>query len=74
VTFTNARPDTVELIWFGAEGSRRSYATLKTGETFSIRTRPGAVWQALNAQQMPLGHFIIEKSAGNAATAIIPKP
>jgi arylsulfatase A-like enzyme len=74
VTFTNTRPDTVELIWFGAEGSRRSYATLKTGETFSIRTRPGAVWQALDAQQMPLGHFIIEKSAGNTATAIIPKP
>ncbi|MBL9117004.1 MAG: sulfatase-like hydrolase/transferase [Verrucomicrobiaceae bacterium] len=74
VTFTNARADTVELIWFGADGSRRSYATLKAGETFSIRTRPGAVWQALDAQQMPLGHFIIEKSAGNAATAIIPKP
>jgi iduronate 2-sulfatase len=74
VTFTNARPDTVELIWFGADGSRRSYATLKAGETFTMRTRPGAVWQALDTQQKPLGHFVVTPQSGGRATAIIPKP
>lgn len=73
VTFTNAREDGVELIWHGADGARRSYATLESGGTFTIGTRPGAVWQALDAQQVPLGHFVIEQTTGNAATAIIPK-
>ena len=40
VTFTNARPDPVELIWIGADGSRKTYSTLKQDESFSIRTRP----------------------------------
>jgi iduronate 2-sulfatase len=74
VTFTNSRPDTVELVWLDADGSRRSYSRLNQGQTFSIRTRPGALWLVLDAKQQPLGHFIIEKSAGNAARAVIPKP
>jgi hypothetical protein len=74
VTFTNARPDTVELIWFGADGSRRSYATLKAGETFNMRTRPGAVWQVLDVKQAPLGHFVVAPQPGGRAQAVISNP
>lgn len=74
VTFINARPDAAELIWFGTDGSRKTYATLKQNETFSIGTRPGAVWLVRDAKQQPLGHFIIETKPGNTAKAIIPKP
>jgi len=74
VTFLNARPDAAEVIWTGADGSQRSYATLKEGETFSIRTRPGAVWLVRDGKQQPLGHFVVEPKPGSVARAVIPKP
>jgi arylsulfatase A-like enzyme len=74
VTFLNSRPDVAELIWVGADESRRTYANLKQNETFSIRTRPGAVWLVRDAKQQPLGHFVVEAKPGNIANAVIPKP
>ncbi|MBI5775741.1 MAG: zinc-dependent peptidase, partial [Verrucomicrobia bacterium] len=72
VAFTNARLEAIELIWLGPDASRKSYRTLQRGETFSIRTRPGAVWLVLGAKQQPLGHFVVAKEPGNAAQAVIP--
>jgi hypothetical protein len=72
VTFSNSRDEVVELIWVGRDGSHRSYAKLKTGESFSIRTRPGAVWLALDANQNTLGHFVVQTSVDGRATATTP--
>ncbi len=76
-TFVNRRPETVELIWLGPNGARRSYAALKTDETFSIRTRPGAVWlletSGENNDRNLLGHFVIE-ARGKTLQAVIPAP
>jgi hypothetical protein len=74
VTFTNSRPDTVELVWLGADGSRRSYSRLNQGQTFSIRTRPGALWLVLDAKQQPLGHFVVTPQSGGRAMAVISQP
>lgn len=72
VTFLNTRPDPVELIWLGPNQESRTYATLNQNETFSIRTRPGAVWLVRDAKQQSLGHFVIEAKPGKTAKAIIP--
>jgi iduronate 2-sulfatase len=74
VTFLNARPEAAELIWLGADGSRKTYVTLKQNESFSIHTRPGAVWLVRDAQQQSLGHFLVKPTPGNTAKAIIPQP
>ncbi|MBL8811216.1 MAG: sulfatase-like hydrolase/transferase [Planctomycetaceae bacterium] len=77
VTFVNHRPETAELIWLGPDGARRSYATLRENETFSIRTRPGAVWLlemvGENNDRQLLGHFLVE-AKGKALQAVIPAP
>lgn len=70
VTFVNRRPEPVELIWLGPDGTRRTYATLRQGETFSIRTRPGAVWLLETSNQQLLGHFRIEPGAGSLTAAV----
>ncbi|MFO1062520.1 MAG: sulfatase-like hydrolase/transferase [Pirellulales bacterium] len=74
VTFSNARPDAVELIWLGPDGGRKSYRKLAQNESFTIRTRPGAVWLIVDGDQKPLGHFVVVKSQGDTAKAEIPKP
>lgn len=74
VTFTNTRPDPVELVWMGADGARKTYATLKQGESFSIRTRPGIVWLIRDSKEKALGHFVVETRPSGTATATIPKP
>lgn len=74
VTFRNRRMDPAEVVWVGADGSKRSYCVLQPGETFSIRTRPGAVWLILDARQQPIGHFVVESRTEKSATALIPRP
>jgi hypothetical protein len=74
VTFVNSRPDSAELVWLGPNDTRKTYATLKQDETFSIRTRPGAVWLVRDAGGKPLGHFLIAKQSGSTAKGVIPKP
>jgi iduronate 2-sulfatase len=72
VTFINTRPDLAELIWLGPDGSRKSYSTLAQNATFSIRTRPGAVWLVRDAKEQTLGHFVVEGKSSNGAKAVIP--
>src|SRR6185436_5189586 len=72
VTFINRRPEAVELIWLGADGSRKTYGTLAPDATISIRTRPGAVWVVHDAKAQPLGHFVVEQNPGKTAKAVIP--
>ena len=71
VTFVNRCPTTVELIWLGPDGTRKSYSTLKSEESFSIRTRPGAVWLLEDSEHNRLGHFVVE-SKGKSLQAEIP--
>lgn len=72
ITFTNARPDSVEIVWLGTDDSRKSYRKLKQNEIFSIRTRPGAVWLILDTKLQPLGHFVVESRPGKTAKAVVP--
>lgn len=74
VTFVNNRKLTVQLIWIGPDGSRKNYRTLRNGETFRIRTRPGAVWLVCDEAELPLGHFVVAKQAGNVARAVVAEP
>lgn len=74
VTFVNRRLDSVELLWVGADGSQRHYRTLQTNDTFSIRTRPGAVWLVRTQDGKELGHFVVEETPGKVARGIIPAP
>jgi arylsulfatase A-like enzyme len=74
VTFVNTRPEPVQLLWIGADNTRRKYATLEENGTFSIRTRPGAVWLVQDSQQREVGHFVIESRPEKTAKALIPKP
>jgi hypothetical protein len=73
VTFVNARPDPVELVWVGPDGGQKSYATLNRDQTFVIRTRPGIVWLVRDAKGQTLGHFVVEEKPGKAARAVVPK-
>jgi iduronate 2-sulfatase len=73
VTFINARPDPVEIVWLGSDGGRKSYRRLEGDETFNIRTRPGAVWLVRDAKEQALGHFVVEEKSEKAARAVIPK-
>jgi len=74
VTFINNRPDAVQLICIGPDGSRKHYRTLQNKESFRIRTRPGALWLICTAENKPVGYFIVEKSPSNTATGVIPAP
>jgi len=72
VLFMNEQAEPMELIWVGADGSTRSYCTLKKGETFSIRTRPDALWLARSLDETPLGYFVVQAVPGNFAKAVVP--
>ncbi len=72
VIFINERAEPTELVWLGANGSTRTYCTLENGETFSIRTRPKAVWLVRSSDKTPLGHFVVQPLPGNIGKAVIP--
>jgi iduronate 2-sulfatase len=74
VTFRNTRPDSVNLIWIGPGGSQKNYSTLKTNESFRIRTRPGALWLIRSAAETPLGYFVVENKPDKTAQGVIPPP
>ncbi|MCA9086113.1 MAG: DUF4976 domain-containing protein, partial [Planctomycetaceae bacterium] len=73
VTFRNAGPKMIDLIWVAPDGSQKSYRKLQQNDTFTIGTRPGALWIILDAQRQPLGHFVVEKKPGDVANAVIPQ-
>jgi iduronate 2-sulfatase len=72
VTFVNNRADSVQLIWIGADGSRKNYRTLASNESFRIRTRPGAVWLVCTTSESPLGYFVVENKPGKTAKGVVP--
>lgn len=72
VTFANPRSESVELVWIGPDGTRKSYGTLAAGASFSIRTRPGAVWLVRGEKEQPLGYFVVEEKDEKMARAVIP--
>ncbi len=74
VTFLNERTESAEIVWIGPDGTQKTYKTIGQNQTFSIGTRPGAVWLIRDAKGEALGHFIVEPQSGNTASAVIPKP
>ncbi len=73
VVFMNERPSAVKLIWRGPGGQDKSYGMLKPGARLDIRTRPGAVWLICDAEDQPLGHFIVVEKPSKTAKAVIPR-
>lgn len=71
VNFRNATQASVDLVWIGPDGSRKTYATLKADETFRIRTRPGIVWSIQNTEGKRLGYFQIQPGPGERLDAVI---
>lgn len=74
VTFINERSDQIELVWVGADGSRKTYSKLDPNGRFSIRTRPGVLWMICDGKGATIGYFVVEAQPGNVAKAAIPKP
>ncbi|MCB1206788.1 MAG: sulfatase-like hydrolase/transferase [Verrucomicrobiae bacterium] len=74
LTFVNERPEPAEVVWIVPDGTRKSYRTLEKEGTFSIRTRPGALWVIQDTQGKRLGYFVVEPKPGNLAKAVIPEP
>ena len=70
-TFVNKGASIVELWWQGANGAERSYGKLATGETFSIRTRPGALWLITDESKKRIGYFLIEETPASRVVAEI---
>jgi iduronate 2-sulfatase len=70
-TFVNKGASTVELWWQGSNGAERSYGKLAKGETFSIRTRPGAVWLITDESKKRIGYFLIEETPASRILAEI---
>lgn len=59
VVFTNDRNEPVKIYWMDREGTRKPYGTLEAGWRKPYKTRPGAVWLITDADDSPLGHFIV---------------
>jgi arylsulfatase A-like enzyme len=74
VTFVNNRPDAVQLLWIGPDGSQKHFRTLENKDSFRIRTRPGAVWLISTTAGTQLGYFQVENKPGKTATGVIPAP
>ncbi len=69
VVFTNNRNEPVNVFWIDRQGTPKPYGTLQAGWRKPQQTRPGAVWMITDANENPLGHFII---GDRAAEAIVP--
>ena len=69
VVFTNQRRAPVKLFWLDRQGKRKSYGTLEAGWRKPQQTRPGAVWLITDADDQPLGHFVV---GDRTALAVVP--
>ncbi len=69
VVFTNNRKDPVKVYWMDRRGKRKPYGTLQSGWRKPYKTRPGAVWLITDADENPLGHFVV---GDRTAHAIVP--
>ncbi len=70
--FINQRSAPVDLIWIGPDKAEKSYGRIEPGAQFPMGTRAGAVWLIRDATQKPIGHFVVTRSPGDAAKAVIP--
>ncbi len=69
VVFTNQRAAPVKLFWLDRQGKRKPYGTLEAGWRKPQQTRPGAVWLVTDADDQPLGHFVV---GDRTALAVVP--
>lgn len=69
VVFSNRAGRPVKLFWMNRKGEPQPYGTLETGWSKPYRTRPGAAWMLTDADEKPLGYFII---GDRTAEAVIP--
>lgn len=70
VVFRNQSGATVKLNWMNRQGTPKVYGEIATGQRKRQQTRPGAVWQITDANDQPLGYFVV---GDRKAQAIIPK-
>ena len=69
VVFTNNRNEPVKIFWVDRQGKRKPYGTLEAGWRKPYKTHPGAVWLITDANEKPLGHFVV---GDRTAQAIVP--
>ena len=69
VVFTNQRRGPVKVFWMDRQGQPKSRGTLNSGWRKPLTTRPGAVWLITDADEKPLGYFLV---GDRTANAIIP--
>ncbi len=69
VVFTNERQEPVKVYGIDQVGKRNPFGTLEAGWRKPYRTLPGAVFLITDADENPLGHFVV---GDRAAHAIVP--
>jgi arylsulfatase A-like enzyme len=70
VVFMNQRAIPVRLWWMDRQGKPVAYGAIASGQRKRQTSRPGAVWLVTDAQDKPLGYFMV---GDRAAQAVIPK-
>ena len=71
VVFINRRKAAVELFWMDRSGEPKSYGMIAPGRNKWQQTRPGAVWQIVDADsQDVLGHFSV---GDRKSKAVVPR-
>ncbi len=64
ITFVNRMAGEVRMFWIDGGGKRRSYGTIKPGETFAQQTFAGHVWLAESADGKTLGVWEANEAGG----------
>ena len=71
IIFVNKRKTTAEIFWITPKGKRLSYGLVKSGETKSQQSRPGAAWEIVDTESgETLGHCIV---GDRKAKVVIPR-
>lgn len=70
LVFTNKRGEPVKVFWMDRQRKRKSRGTLEAGWRKPLKTRPGAVWLITDAEENPLGYFVV---GDRMAHAIVPE-
>jgi len=58
-------------MWLGADGSRKTGATLRQDDTFSLSTRPGTAPVIRDEKQRLLGHCVAAMTPDKTVKAVI---
>ena len=66
IVITNQRTEGVDLHVLDAEGKWESRGSIQSGWRFSRETYPGAVWLITDAENRPIGHFVVEEGSARA--------